>query len=321
MTAYWPERFSALGVTPQDVTGSLLTKGIAINLQDTPTGKASATSTAAAPLSRRNESDSVFELYTKFLQKADGAASPPTREGEINPSNRRLRLADQVFQYNEENDARQIIYVDFNNIVGGVYPVVLEDFSTENEVVECFPAYEYSKEEQDEIIKLLEDDFSVFDVAFTTKKPNGRSFATLLFNANVVNPQDCFASGPLGLAFLVDTSFTPPTYEWNSVTFGFAPEGIDFRNLKLTDGSIVDQNFWTFLVEIDPTGELLESYSGLSLDDGVQAALSKALVASSAATGAHEIGHTMGLRSVWASVDATAWFGLTTQNKILTKTF
>jgi hypothetical protein len=60
---------------------------------------------------------------------------------------------------------------------------------------------------------------------------------------------------------------------------------------------------YQFLNRVDPGGGLLQSFSGLSLDNGADEALSVAIIESSAGVGAHELGHSMGLRYVLASLE------------------
>ncbi|MHC4879724.1 MAG: Calx-beta domain-containing protein [Planctomycetota bacterium] len=106
----------------------------------------------------------------------------------------------------------------------------------------------FTPAERDEIQTLLEADYDPFNVVFTQTAPTFGQFATIFFND----------LGPF--------SFFPGL-------LGIAVDGIDFRNLMLSDRVFVD---------------VLNAFPGLTVSSDI--------VAASAGTAAHELGHAMGLR-------------------------
>lgn len=169
----------------------------------------------------------------------------------------------------------QVVYLDFE--VGSpffdgspIFPFL--------EGVEI-PDYVYSQAEKDEIQRRLEQDFKDFNIVFTQEQPASGDFVFLQFNSND-NPGE--TAGFLGNG---------------GILFGRADE-IDFGNDNRNSGVIVDANVWNLLSFVDPTGEFLASIAGLPFDENSDPdeLLSEAMVNQSANTGAHEIGHTFGLR-------------------------
>lgn len=152
--------------------------------------------------------------------------------------------------------------------------------------------YVYTEEDRAEIISRLEADYAPYNITFVTEEPTEGDFVTLQFNSND-NP----GSGTAGIL---------PS---GGILFGSAGE-IDFGNDNRSIVAINDANLWPFLNALDPflglpEGFLLENNTGIDvagvLSDGPNAlspdeAARVAVVNQSANTGAHELGHGLGLR-------------------------
>ncbi|TDF34886.1 hypothetical protein EYS14_21110 [Alteromonadaceae bacterium M269] len=143
-----------------------------------------------------------------------------------------------------------------------------------------FNDHVYTQEERDEIQRRIEADYEGFNFTFTQEQPEEGDFLLLEFNSN---------DDPGGTTAGVNPD--------GSITFGIASE-LDFGNDNLNTSAVVDASFWEFLFQLDPSGGLLSDFSGIVIDENTtpEEALSIAIVNQSANTGAHEIGHTLGLR-------------------------
>ena len=154
------------------------------------------------------------------------------------------------------------------------------------------PDHVYTQAERDEVVARIAADYAPFNFEFTQEEPTSGDFVTLQFNSN-----DDPGNGTAGIL---------PT---GGILFGSAGE-IDFGNDNRSITAINDANFWTALANLDPffgfpPGGILELFSGIDVDtDGpgpdtglsLEDALSLAIVNQSANTGAHELGHGVGLR-------------------------
>ncbi len=150
----------------------------------------------------------------------------------------------------------------------------------------------YTNAEIAEIKSRLEADYAPYNFNFVLDAPTEGDFVTLQFNSN-----DAPGAGTAGIL---------PS---GGILFGSAGE-LDFGNDNRSIVAINDANFWTALFFYDPIfgfpeGGILELFSGIDVDtDGngpdtglaPQDALSLAIVNQSANTGAHELGHGLGLR-------------------------
>ena len=150
----------------------------------------------------------------------------------------------------------------------------------------------YTEAEKNEIKARLEADYAPYNFEFVFDAPSEGDFVTLQFNSN-----DDPGNGTAGIL---------PT---GGILFGSAGE-IDFGNDNRSIVAINDANFWTALNFLDPffgfpPGGIIQFFSGIDIDEdgdgpdtGVSAeeALSIAIVNQSANTGAHELGHGLGLR-------------------------
>lgn len=160
------------------------------------------------------------------------------------------------------------------------------------DVTITLPDYVYTQEDRDAIISRLEADYAPYNITFVTDEPTSGDFVTLQFNSN-----DAPGEGTAGIL---------PT---GGILFGSAGE-IDFGNDNRSIVAINDANLWPFLNALDPfigqaPGFLLEFNTGIDvagvLSDGPDAvsldeATRIAVINQSANTGAHELGHGLGLR-------------------------
>jgi hypothetical protein len=260
----WPESLTSLGITQEGVKDALLNQGIEFTLDDVSMPNSSLVG-ATLPY---NQPD-VYELYDSYLTAA--TAEVPRRLAKLETTgaqedDRNLRSKKRKRKgkdpkakskgerkgkdpkskgkgKGEDPKAKQIVFVDFNNIVGGVYPVLFFDLSG---VLGggCFEAHAYSDVEQEAILEKMTLDFAEFSVAFTVKKPEEGDYATIKFNTNVVEPDECTRPGELALEIRIDCeNFDPCFISPMRLGFGRA-QGIDFRNKVLNDLSIVDVSFW-----------------------------------------------------------------------------
>jgi len=154
------------------------------------------------------------------------------------------------------------------------------------------PDHVYTEAEKQEIKRRLEADYAPFNFDFVFEAPAEGDFVTLQFNSN-----DAPGEGTAGIL---------PT---GGILFGSAGE-LDFGNDNRSITAVNDANFWTALLFLDPffgfpPGGILELFSEIDVDtDGPgpdtgltpEEALSVAIVNQSANTGAHELGHGLGLR-------------------------
>ena len=154
------------------------------------------------------------------------------------------------------------------------------------------PDHVYTDAEKNEIKARLEADYAPYNFEFVFEAPAEGDFVTLQYNSN-----DAPGAGTAGIL---------PT---GGILFGSAGE-LDFGNDNRSIVAINDANFWTALFFYDPIfgfpeGGILQLFSEIDVDlDGngpdtglsPQEALSLAIVNQSANTGAHELGHGLGLR-------------------------
>ncbi len=187
---------------------------------------------------------------------------------------------------NDAGDSRdaQLIYLNFDAGGEPTFPVCNSDGT----LFGIFDDYVYSPDEIATIAERIERDFADFDYEVTTTQPPaGAVFTEVRFGDNDA-PLDCSQG----------SNITVTPTGGVSILFGQA-QGIDFLNQIRNDTSFADASFWTFLVQLDPSGGLFEAFSGISLSDfsgNILLALSQAVVNQSSNTGAHEVAHNLGLR-------------------------
>ncbi len=182
-------------------------------------------------------------------------------------------------------NAPQVVYVSFETgdptFTGTLFGLTL----TLND-------YVYTPEDRATIIGRLEADYAPYNIEFVTEEPTEGDYVTLQFNSNDNPGQGTAGILPSG-----------------GILFGSAGE-IDFGNDNRSITAINDANLWPFLNAVDPffglpEGFLLELNTGIDvagvLTDGPDAvspseAARIAVINQSANTGAHELGHGLGLR-------------------------
>lgn len=139
-----------------------------------------------------------------------------------------------------------------------------------------FVSHQYTQQERDAIQGNIEKDYQGFDITFTQQKPTVGEFSSLNF--------ECQNDGQ-------------PCIDFDSgILFGRA-QSIDIQNVIRDDVAFVDAGLWEVLAQLDPSGGFFASVSGVPIENNdVQAALSTAVVNQASNTGAHELGHNLGLR-------------------------
>lgn len=189
----------------------------------------------------------------------------------------------------------QCVYLDFNEYAS--YSVDIVNYLGEK-IGEFGPfhGYPYKPHERKEIMDRIKKDYHLYNVYFVTEKPDDdhEPYTTIRFNAND------FPDNENAIVTVVRPPPAPPGLtRVFSVLFGQA-EGIDYLNLIRDDLVRVQANLWSFLVEIDPSGNLFTLYTGIPVANRAQlmAALSRVTINQSANTASHELGHALGLRSV-----------------------
>ncbi|MCA0894635.1 zinc metalloprotease [Microbulbifer agarilyticus] len=196
----------------------------------------------------------------------DGASSNANTQANVNSSSTSESNHSQGLSMS--TDGTQVVYLDFNNSSPVFSAVVFGGQLLQ------FPSYEYSQAERDEIQRRIEADYAGFDIEFTQTPPASGVYSTLNFECE----QDvCIDFG-------------------NGILFGRA-QSIDIGNQIRDDSAFVDANLWQVLAQLDPSGSFLSDISGVPLENGdVAATLSTAVVNQASNTGAHELGHNLGLR-------------------------
>ena len=170
---------------------------------------------------------------------------------------------------NGVNDT-QVVYLDFAQS-SPTFPATIFGGVQAN-----FVSHTYTAAERDAVQANLEAAYSGFNVSFTQDVPASGEFSTLNFECGNASGQ-CIDFG-------------------GGILFGRA-QHIDIRNDIRDDSAFVDANLWEVLVQLDPSGNFFTAISGIPVVGGdVQAALSIAIVNQASNTGAHELGHNMGLR-------------------------
>lgn len=164
----------------------------------------------------------------------------------------------------------QVVYLDFAQS-SPTFPATIFGGVQAN-----FISHTYTAAERDAVQANLEASYSGFNVSFTQDLPASGEFSTLNFECGNASGQ-CIDFG-------------------GGILFGRA-QHIDIRNDVRDDSAFVDANLWEVLVQLDPSGNFFTAISGIPVIGGdVQAALSTAIVNQASNTGAHELGHNMGLR-------------------------
>ena len=176
----------------------------------------------------------------------------------------------------------QVVFLDFDAGGAPTFPVCRSD----NTLFGIFNDHVYTPAERAEITERIAHDYGQFNFHVTSERPSSGDFTTIFMGQNDA-PEDCSQGSNI-------TVFPSGGV---SILFGRA-EGIDFLNKNKSDNAFAEASFWEFLAQLDPSGGLLEAFSGVSIAEfgSVEAAKNFAVVNQSANTGAHEAGHIQGLR-------------------------
>lgn len=171
----------------------------------------------------------------------------------------------------QQNTDTQVVFLDFEQS-----SPTFEAITFVPNVRQTFTSYQYSQSERDQIQANIESRYEGFDISFTQTRPTEGDYSTLIF--------ECRDEDGVCIDFN------------NGILFGRA-QSIDIRNDIRDDSAFVDASLWQVLVALDPSGDFFSRISGIPIVDGdVDAALSTAIVNQASNTGAHELGHNLGLR-------------------------
>jgi hypothetical protein len=174
----------------------------------------------------------------------------------------------QGLSLGQGNNDTQVVFLDFEQSSPTFTAIAFAG------VPEEFDSHQYTQAERDEIQSRLEADYEGFNISFTQQLPTSGDFARLNFEC-----QD--EDG-------ICTDFG------GGILFGRA-EAIDIGNANRNDVAFIDVGLWEILGQISPP--TFEAISGIAIVDGdVTAAVSQAIINQAANTGAHELGHNLGLR-------------------------
>ncbi|WP_321391227.1 hypothetical protein [Emcibacter sp.] len=175
----------------------------------------------------------------------------------------------------------QVVFLDFDSATTGTYSRTYKENAdgTGADITEVFDEHIYTQEERDYIQQRYQADYAGFDYQFVTEAPAEGTYSTVFFNANM--PGEGAAAGPAGIEF---ADGGVPT----SILFGIA-DAIDFRNLDRGENANVDGNAWAILAEFG----IFEARLGM---EATPENIALATTIQSAQTGAHELGHIVGLR-------------------------
>ena len=170
----------------------------------------------------------------------------------------------------QRDNAPQLVFLDFDaqgptfTLGGALGPF----FGT-------FLSHAYTQEERNAVQARLESDYAAFNIDFTQVEPDAGPYTTLSFGCGVPNCMSINASGGI------------------SILFGRA-DNIDNLNTVRSDNAFIDPNFWEFLAQFNPG--FFYALTGISPSGNLEADVSIAVVNQSSNTGAHELGHILGLR-------------------------
>ncbi len=209
----------------------------------------------------------TLEQFESMLSDA-AYGSSSSKQSAVTKTNSKQK--GQGLGQGQKNTDTQIVYLNFEQsspffqaVVSGSTPWT-------------FLSHQYTEEERNAIQENLEQDYQGFDIQFTQQIPASGEYSTLNFECQTANGICINFSG--------------------GILFGRA-QSIDIGNAVRDDVAFVDAGLWEVLAQLDPSGSLLSRFSGIEIENGdVQAALSKAIVNQASNTGAHELGHNLGLR-------------------------
>ena len=176
----------------------------------------------------------------------------------------------------------QIVYLDFDSATTGTYSRTFKENpdGTGADVTRVLDEHIYTQQEREYIQARFQADYGQFDYQIVLEKPaDDTTYSTVFFNANM--PGEGADAGPAGIQF---GDGGAPT----GILFGIA-DAIDFRNLDRGENANVDGNAWAIIAELG----IFEDRLGMP---PTEENIALATVIQSAQTGAHELGHVVGLR-------------------------
>ena len=175
---------------------------------------------------------------------------------------------------------RQVVYLEFND-ANPNFNVFQRD--AEGNLVPfaggVFPDFIYSEEDKQEVLQRMRTDYAGFRINFTLTEPAQGDYSTIRIAANDDNP---IVIG-------------------GGILFGVA-DNIDFGNDDRNDTAFADPSFWQLLAELDSNfgTQNLANFLGLeeplTTQEEIDAVRRELIINQSANTGAHELGHILGLR-------------------------
>ncbi|WP_417318199.1 hypothetical protein [Emcibacter sp.] len=176
----------------------------------------------------------------------------------------------------------QIVYLDFDSATTGTYSRTFKENpdGTGADVTRILDEHIYTQQERDYIQARFQADYGQFNYQIVTDKPSDdTTYSTVFFNANM--PGEGADAGPAGIQF--GNGGAP-----QGILFGIA-DAIDFRNLDRGENANVDGNAWAIIAELG----IFEDRLGMP---PTPENIALATTIQSAQTGAHELGHVVGLR-------------------------
>jgi len=210
---------------------------------------------------RRNQS---FEQFQALLTAAANGETHAASTTEAGPD------AAADLYYGVGHEVPQLVYLNFEQSSPTFQAIAFAG------VPEVFVSHTYTQEERDTIQANIEAAYSEFKIQLTQTEPTEGDYSTLNF--------ECQTDSGICIDF------------GGGILFGRA-QAIDLGNANRNDSAFADASLWEVTVQLDPTGGFFSRVSGIPVVDGdVQAALSTAIINQASNTGAHELGHNLGLR-------------------------
>lgn len=171
------------------------------------------------------------------------------------------------------------VFVDFNSPLSDE-TIVVNNLVNPREVYGTYVSIPYTASDKQEIIRRLEEDYKSFGVNFTLEEPESGVFEKLIINN--LPPRSIF--------------YNPDT-QAASVRYGtiFSASSIDTLNRDDGETATASGEFWDFLAQEDPSGDLFRRISGMEITTTLEDAVAQAKINTLANIGAHEVGHLLGL--------------------------
>lgn len=167
----------------------------------------------------------------------------------------------------------RVVFLDFDASKGPTFPV--SDLAT-GETLQ-FINHIYTPAERDEIQRLIEQDYELFNFTFTQDEPTEEKFYKINFAVTENTPMRVNSSpGNINVRFGDVNNF-------------------DFRAVTRTGTADVSAALWEYLAQIDPSGSRFTNESGIPITTTLKDAVSLAVVNQTSGTAAHELGHLLGL--------------------------